>query len=146
MIRSRVVGALAVAALVGCGAQGTVEGKNPFTATPFTAVVTASSAAALAATPAFADERGGGLFVDPSGAVVRLRADGSTAALEAHPGNPGPTGKALRVFPLGGGSALVAAEQGGFLAESGWLIAPAWRDALDGPGLHFVAASPSGPT
>ncbi|MBX7101542.1 MAG: hypothetical protein K1X89_27760, partial [Myxococcaceae bacterium] len=52
----------------------------------------------------------------------------------------------LRVFPLGGGSALVAAEQGGFLAESGWLIAPAWRDALDGPGLRAVGASASGAT
>jgi mono/diheme cytochrome c family protein len=73
---------------------------------------------------------------------VRLRVDGSKARLENHPGNTQAPGAVQRVFPAGPYSALVAADNGLFVAESGWLIEPSWRDALDPTGI--VAAAMGG--
>jgi hypothetical protein len=92
----------------------------------------------------FADEHGGGIFVTQEGTVARLRSDGSRAPLESHPGNSAAPGKVLRVLPSGPHSALVAAENGVYLAESGWLIEPAWREALEPEGLVAAALGSDG--
>jgi hypothetical protein len=97
----------------------------------------------LASTPGFADQSGGGIFASASGGLVRLRLDGSRGALEPHPGNTVAMGRVNAVFRLGPHSALVEAENGLFLAESGWVIAPPWRDAL-GPGVTGTAQSADG--
>jgi hypothetical protein len=94
----------------------------------------------------FADERGGGVFADGTNQAVRLRADGTMAVLQSHPGNPKPPGSVQRVFRAGAFAALMTAENGLYLAESGWLIAPAWRDALDSAGVIAVAAEMDGVT
>lgn len=101
---------------------------------------------ALAPATGFADERGGGVFIDAEGRVVRLRLDGSLARIESHPGNTQAPGRALRVFPGGPFSALVVAESGLYLAEGGWLIEPAWRAQLDGAGIVGVALGANGVT
>lgn len=101
---------------------------------------------ALAAGGGFADERGGGIFVDAAGRAVRLRLDGSLGRLESHPGNTRAPGVVQRVFPAGPFSALVVAEGGLYLAESGWLIEPSFRDALDPAGLRAVALDADGVT
>lgn len=93
----------------------------------------------LSATPAFADERGGGLFIDLAGRVVRLRADGTRAALESHPQNPFPPGPATSLWPLGPFTALVVTDRGLFVADSGWLIAPPWQTRLSAEG--FIASA-----
>ncbi|HSP80550.1 MAG TPA: hypothetical protein VLQ93_18600, partial [Myxococcaceae bacterium] len=93
--------------------------------------------------PAFADQTGGGLFATAAGEVVRLRLDGTRAPLENHPGNEVTPGRARALFRLGPGAALVEADNGLFLAESGWLLAPPWRDAL-APGLTATASTPDG--
>ncbi len=92
---------------------------------------------------AFADQTGGGIFATVDGEAIRLRLDGTRAPLEDHPGNEVMTGQARAVFRLGPGSALVEADNGLFLAESGWLLAPPWRDAL-APGLTATAATSDG--
>lgn len=97
----------------------------------------------LASTSGFADQSGGGVFASASGGLVRLRLDGSRGALEPHPGNTVESGEVTAVFRLGPHSALVEARNGLFLAESGWLIAPPWRDAL-GPGVTATAQSADG--
>jgi hypothetical protein len=99
--------------------------------------------AALAAAPGFADQSGGGVFASAEGGLVRLRLDGTRGALEPHPGNTVAAGTVKAVFRLGPHSALVEAQNGLFLAESGWLIAPPWRDAL-GPGVIATAQSADG--
>jgi hypothetical protein len=99
--------------------------------------------APLASAPGFADQSGGGIFVSASGGLVRLRLDGSLAALEPHPDNTVAAGTVNAVFRLGPHRALVEAQNGLFLAESGWLTAPPWRDAL-GTGMTATAQSADG--
>ncbi|MBZ4415286.1 hypothetical protein [Myxococcus sp. RHSTA-1-4] len=101
------------------------------------------SSVELASTPGFADQSGGGVFASASGGLVRLRLDGSKGALEPHPGNTVAAGRVNAIFRLGPHSALVEAENGLFLAESGWVIAPPWRDAL-GTGVIGTAQSEDG--
>lgn len=103
-----------------CGGANVSETLNP---TSFDALQI-EAPIALKASPSFADERGGGLFIDPTGKVVRLRADGTVGRLESHPGNPVPAGAASSVWPLGPYTALVATDRGLYVAESGWLIQP----------------------
>jgi hypothetical protein len=74
---------------------------------------------------------------------VRLRLDGSRAALESHPGNPVAAGPARAAFRLGPRTALVETDGGLFLADAGWLIAPPWRDAL-GAGTVATAQAADG--
>jgi hypothetical protein len=102
-------------------------------------VTTIASMVDLAATPAFADERGGGLFVDLAGRVVRLRLDGTRAALESHPQNAVPPGPATSVWPLGPFTALVVTDRGLYVADGGWLIAPPWQARLPADG--FLASA-----
>jgi hypothetical protein len=116
-------------------------GDRPLRATALEVQQTAAELE-LAAGSGFADERGGGVFTTPEGTAVRLRVDGSRGALENHPGNGTAPGVIQRVFPAGPYSALVAADNGLFVAESGWLIEPSWREALDPEGI--VAAAMGG--
>ncbi|MBK7859178.1 MAG: hypothetical protein IPJ65_11270 [Archangiaceae bacterium] len=109
-------------------------------------VSTVSTPMALQAAPSFADERGGGVFLDVSGRAVRLRIDGSAYLIESHPGNPVAAGPGSAVWPLGPFSAVVATEQGLFVAESGWLISPPWRDVLPAGGLIGTAVGDNGIT
>lgn len=98
----------------------------------------------LSAVPSFADERGGGIFVDLSGRVVRVRTNGSQGVIESHPGNPvspGPTGS---VWALGPYNALVATTRGLFVADTGWLIAPPWQSLLNSDGLKSTAVGENG--
>ncbi|WP_426733213.1 hypothetical protein [Myxococcus faecalis] len=97
----------------------------------------------LASAPGFADQSGGGIFANTSGKVVRLRLDGSLGALEPHPGNSAQPGTVNAVFRMGPHSALVEAQNGLFLAESGWLISPPWRDAL-GLGISATTQAADG--
>jgi hypothetical protein len=131
-------------ALVWIGCTGTIGETllDPATYTP----EVAEAQQALAATAGFADERGGGVFLDVEGRVVRLRLDGSLARIESHPGNSQAPGRALRVFAAGPFSALVVAEAGLYLAEGGWLIEPSWRDQLDAGGIVAVALGSNGVT
>jgi hypothetical protein len=118
-------------------------GERPLDAVAFDAQLI-ESPVALSTTPGFADERGGGIFADAEGHAVRLRLDGNKGALESHPGNSQAPDKVLRVFPAGPFSALVAAENGLYLAESGWLIEPGWRDAIDAHGVVTAALGGDG--
>ncbi len=101
------------------------------------------SQVALASGSGFADQTGGGVFVSSAGQVVRLRLDGTRAALENHPGNPVAPGTATAAFRLGPRTAVVETDKGLFLADEGWLIAPPWRDAL-GPGLVATVQAADG--
>ena len=51
---------------------------------------------------------------------------------------------ASAVFPLGPYTALVATDRGLYVAESGWLIQPTWRDALTSEGLKATALGDNG--
>jgi hypothetical protein len=124
--------------------EGSV-GSSPLHADAL-ALQSVDAPAVMSAAGGFADERGGGVFAAADGAALRLRADGTMAALESHPGNPLPPGKVQRVFRAGAFAALLTAEHGLYLAESGWMIAPAWRDVLDAPGVIAVAAEMDGVT
>jgi hypothetical protein len=97
----------------------------------------------LAAAPGFADQSGGGVFATATQGIVRLRLDGTQGALESHPGNTVAMGAVSAVFRLGPHSALVETASGLFLAESGWLIAPPWRTALE-TGVTGTAQSADG--
>jgi hypothetical protein len=130
---------LVAVALAAC--SGNVS--DAIIATPFDAL-TIDTALQLGASPSFADERGGGIFIDLSGRAVRVRADGTQAFLESHPSNPVAPGQATAVFALGPSSALVATETGLFVAESGWLIAPPWQDLLPADGLVATAVGDNG--
>jgi hypothetical protein len=121
---------------------GTV-GDNPLDATPLT-VERTEIALTLAAAPGFADERGGGVFQDDAGRAVRLRVDGTQAALESHPGNDVAPGRVLRVLPAGAFSAWIAADNGVYVAEAGWLVEPSWRGAIDPQGLVAAAIGGDG--
>ncbi len=90
----------------------------------------------LAPSPSFADERGGGVFIDVGGRVVRLRIDGSGYEVESHPGNLVSPGPATAAFPMGAFSSVVATSKGLFVAENGWLIEPPWRDVLTSAGNY----------
>lgn len=114
-----------LAALCACG--GNVS--ETLVPTPFD-VTTVSTPTALQAAPSFADERGGGVFLDVSGRPVRVRIDGSAYLIESHPGNPVAPGPGSAVWPLGPFSSVVATTKGLFVAEGGWLIAPSWREVL----------------
>jgi hypothetical protein len=124
--------------LLGCGELG-VERPRP---QPFTPHQVAAQVA-LGTGPGFADQVGGGLFAGATGEAVRLRLDGTRGALESHPGNPAPPGRVSGVFRLGPRQALVAADNGLYVAESGWMMAPPWQQAL-GPGLTGTAESGEG--
>ncbi|MBE2251558.1 MAG: hypothetical protein IAE78_18595 [Myxococcus sp.] len=123
----------------GCG--GTIT--EALTAAPVD-VSTVTSMVDVAATPAFADERGGGLFVDLAGRVVRLRGDGTRAALASHPQNATPPGLATSVWPLGPYTALVVTDRGLFVADGGWLIAPPWQTRLSAEGFLSSATGTDG--
>jgi hypothetical protein len=129
-----------LALCAGCTGGTVSETLNP---TSFDAVLV-EAPVPLKASPSFADERGGGVFVDPTGLVVRLRADGSVGRLESHPGNSTAAGAASAVWPLGPYTALAATDRGLYVAESGWLIQPTWRDALTPEGLKATALGDNG--
>jgi hypothetical protein len=118
-------------------------GDTPILAKPLDLEL-AEAEVALTPDRGFADERGGGVFLGVEGEAVRLRADGSMGRLESHPGNTLPPGKVAHVFATGPFSALVSAENGVYMAESGWLIEPRWRDALSPEGVRAVAAAGDG--
>jgi len=98
-------------------------------------VVSQATMLELSATPGFADERGGGVFIDLAGRVVRVRGNGERGVLESHPQNAVFPGPATAVFALGPSNALVATTRGLFVADQGWLIAPSWQDVLPADGL-----------
>jgi hypothetical protein len=131
--------ALTAASLVACDA-GVSNTLNP---EPFDAQL-ATSALPLSAVPSFADERGGGVFIDLAGRAVRLRYDGAQGLLQSHPGNPVSAGPATAAWPLGPFSALLVTDKGLFVADSGWVIAPPWRDALPSEGLLGTALGDDG--
>ncbi|MBL8950873.1 MAG: cytochrome c [Myxococcaceae bacterium] len=135
----RAVNVWLATALVACG--GNVG--ETLVPTPFD-VSTLSTPMALQASPSFADERGGGVFLDVSGRPVRVRIDGTAYLLESHPGNPVAPGPASAVWPLGPFSSVVATSKGLFVAESGWLIAPPWREVLPADGLVATAVGDNG--
>ena len=64
--------------LVGCEEVTTLEPLSP---TTFEAV-SQGTMLDLAASPGFADERGGGVFIDLAGRVVRVRGNGDRGVLE----------------------------------------------------------------
>lgn len=130
---------LSLFALSGCGGQV----SETLVPSPFDSVVTESTLA-LAATPSFADERGGGIFVDLAGRVVRLRSNGSQGVIEAHPQNPVLPGPARSVWALGPYNALVATSRGLFVADQGWLISPPWQDVLSSDGLVATGVGENG--
>ncbi len=107
-------------------------------------VTSIASTIDLSAAPSFADERGGGFFIDLAGRVVRLRSDGSRAALESHPQNPVPPGRATSLWPLGPYSALVVTDRGLYVADAAWLIAPPWQARLSAEGFVASVTTPEG--
>ncbi len=128
-------------ALALCACGGSVS--ETLVPTPFD-VTTLSTPMALQAVPSFADERGGGVFLDVSGRPVRVRIDGSAYLIESHPGNPVAPGPGSAVWPLGPFTSVVATTKGLFVAESGWLIAPPWRDVITADGLVATAVGDNG--
>jgi hypothetical protein len=94
--------------------------------------------------PAFADQSGGGLFVDGQSGALRLRMDGSKGPLESHPGNAAAPGVLTAVHPLGAHSALAVAQNGLYVAQAGWLIAPPWRSHVSPEGVLGTAATADG--
>jgi hypothetical protein len=136
-------GWVAIAGWIACACSSGDIGDNPLVATRLEVVQT-EAALQLAAGSGFADERGGGVFATSDGRAVRLRIDGSLGRLENHPGNATAPGTVQRVFPVGPYSALVATDNGLFVAESGWLIEPSWRDALDPTGIVAAAVGGNG--
>ncbi|MEW6433306.1 MAG: hypothetical protein AB1730_17520 [Myxococcota bacterium] len=130
---------LLLIATLGCGGQV----SETLVPRPFDGVLT-ESRLALSATPSFADERGGGIFVDLAGRVVRMRSNGSQGVIEAHPRNPVLPGPAGSVWALGPYNALVATDRGLFVAEQGWLISPPWQDVLTSDGLVATAVGENG--
>jgi hypothetical protein len=125
---------------VGCQEATTLEPLSP---SSFDAVAQATMLE-LSATPAFADERGGGVFIDLAGRVVRVRANGERGVLESHPRNTVFPGPATAVFALGPSNALVTTSRGVFVADQGWLIAPSWQELLPADGLLGTALGSDG--
>lgn len=118
-------------------------GVEPLSPSSFE-VVAQATALQLSAAPAFADERGGGVFIDLAGRVVRVRPNGERGVLEAHPRNAVFPGPATGVFALGPSNALVATSRGVFVADQGWLIAPPWQAQLPAEGLLGTALGTDG--
>jgi hypothetical protein len=131
---------LALVALFGCEEATTLEPLSPSSFD----VVAQPTALTLSAAPSFADERGGGVFVDLTGGVVRVRPNGERGVLEPHPRNTIAPGPASGVFGLGPSNALVATDRGLFVADQGWLIAPSWQDVLPAEGLLGTTISADG--
>lgn len=133
---------LLLAALLwaGCEEATVVEPLSPSSFE----VVAQATTLELSASPAFADERGGGVFVDLAGRVVRVRANGERGVLESHPRNVVFPGPASGVFALGPTNALVATSRGVFVADQGWLIAPPWQARLPAEGLAGTALGADG--
>lgn len=125
----------------GCGPAGVVS--ETLSPTPVD-VVQQQAPAELLAAPSLADERGGGIFVRADGRAVRVRFDGTVVPLESHPGNAVVPGVARAAYPLGPFTALVACDNGLFVADSGWLIEPPWRSALSSDGLIATALDVNG--
>lgn len=96
------------------------------------------AAVPLSIAPSFADERGGGIFIDPAGKPVRLRVDGTVGALEVHPSSDATVGAIAGAWPLGPYTALLSSAEGILVADQGWVIAPAWRQAFEGGTLDHV--------
>jgi hypothetical protein len=136
-------GWVAIAGWLVCACSSGDIGDNPLSAAALDVEQT-DAALELAAGSGFADERGGGVFATSDGKAVRLRVDGSQGRLENHPGNTTAPGAVRGVFPVGPYSALAATDHGLFVAESGWLIAPSWRDALDPAGIIAAAMGGNG--
>ncbi|GHG67354.1 hypothetical protein [Comamonas sp. JC664] len=132
---------LSLVVLGACGEDGTLPLDTP-ELTPFQPAQV-QSGTVLAPVSGFADQSGGGIFANASRELVRLRLDGSRGAMAPHPGNTAEAGAINGVFRLGPHSALVEAQNGLFLAESGWLIEPPWREAL-GAGVVTTAQSADG--
>ena len=132
--------ALGLLLLAGCEELTTLEPLSP---TSFD-VVAQTTMIELSATPAFADERGGGVFIDLAGRVVRVRANGERGVLESHPQNAIFPGPASAVFALGPSNALVATSRGLFVADQGWLIAPSWQQLLPAEGMLGTALGSDG--
>jgi hypothetical protein len=131
--------------LAGTLLGGCTSGKVGEALLPEPITVTVEAAPqALSATASFADERGGGLFIDLAGRTLRLRDDGSEGALASHPQNPEPPGPATSAWPLGHAASLVATSRGLYVAEDGWLIAPAWRTVLPAAGLVATSVGRDG--
>ncbi|MFL5353857.1 hypothetical protein [Archangium sp.] len=139
--RASMLSVLFAGLLSACGSASSVPQDHP-SPTPFQPAQTKASSA-LASAPGFADQTGGGIFATAAGEAIRLRLDGTRAALESHPGNTVVPGRARAVFRMGPGSALVETDNGLFLAQSGWLIAPPWREVL-GTGLTATAVAADG--
>lgn len=141
-MRSSWLVGLSLITLLGCEEVTTLEPLNPgaFDAVSQTTMLE------LSAAPAFADERGGGVFVDLAGRVVRVRANGDRGVIEAHPSNQILPGPASGVWALGPSNSVVATSRGLFVAEQGWLVTPSWQlppeglkaTALDGDGVAWL--------
>jgi hypothetical protein len=131
----------AAAGLGGCSSSSSLPLERPRPVLFRAAQV--PSALALAPGSGFADQAGGGVFATAAGEAVRVRLDGTRALLESHPGNPVAPGRVRAVFRTGPRTALVEAEHGLYLADSGWLIAPPWRQTL-GPGMLASAQTADG--
>ncbi|MEW5741262.1 MAG: hypothetical protein AB1938_20235 [Myxococcota bacterium] len=125
--------------LSGCGGQV----SETLVPVAFDSTLTESSLM-LSASPSFADERGGGIFVDLAGRVVRMRSNGSQGVIEAHPQNPVLPGPAESVWPLGPYNALVATTRGVFVADTGWLISPPWQATLPAAGFKGSTVGENG--
>ncbi|WP_426757085.1 hypothetical protein [Myxococcus sp. Y35] len=138
---SAVLSLLSLVVLGACAEEGSLPLDTP-ELTPFQPAQV-QAVTALAPLSGFADQAGGGVFASASRELVRLRLDGSLGAMEPHPGNTAAAGAIQGVFRLGPHSALVETQNGLFLAESGWLIEPPWRQAL-GPGVIATAQSADG--
>lgn len=125
---------------VGCAEVTTLEPLSPSSFE----VVSQGTMLDLSATPAFADERGGGVFIDLAGRVVRVRPNGERGVLESHPRNGVFPGAATAVFAVGPSNALVATTRGIFVASQGWLVAPSWQTLLPAEGLLDTAQGGDG--
>ncbi len=126
-----------VALALGCGAGSErIDAK----AAKVTRVPVADDLA-LAAVSGAVDEAGGGVFLGSDGQAKRVRLDGTRAALEPHPGNAVQPDAVSAIFAFGPHVALVAAKNGLFVAQAGWIVVPPWRDQLPAAGLVGVAVA-----
>jgi hypothetical protein len=133
---------LCAAVLLSACGEDAPPGSDPAKPAAFTAT-RVDTAQSLAASPGFADQSGGGIFATASGGVVRLRLDGTKAALAPHPQNKVALGAVKATFRLGPQSALVETDTGLFLADKGWLIEPLWQEVL-GAGIVATAQTADG--
>ncbi len=132
---------LSAVLLTACG-EDAPPGSDPAKPAAFTATQV-STTQSLAAVPGFADQSGGGIFATAAGEAVRLRLDGTKAALAPHPQNKATLGAVRATFRLGPHSALVETDSGLFLADQGWLIEPLWQEVL-GTGIIATAQTADG--